>query len=117
MGIRTFAALLLGLVIQLAGLPLRAAAGPVKCPGPAAAMSCCGDVCPCLNKSEAPEKPAPAVPVASPKLVLAVVATVPPVSSAHPRPRKEVAPGPAAARVSIGFAGVPLAVAFCTFVI
>ncbi len=121
MGIKTFIALLMGLVIQLSQVQVRAAPEPSKsCATAGQRMGCCEGLksCPCAKKSDPKEKPAPLIP-ASAELKLFVSKASVPVDfdtiyfpqSVHTRVRKSHS------EPRNGYAGVPLSVAFCSFVI
>ncbi len=83
-------------------------------------MACCdpGKSCHCASQSESPAKPAPLAP-AAPELKFAFIAppatddsAAPAVASFPPRVLTALGTGARA-----GYAGVPLSVAFCSFVI
>jgi len=121
--LKSIVGLFLGLVIQLSQIqPCAAAAPKLPCPNVAATVhDCCKgkSSCPCASQNEQAPSPAPVVPVLgdlklnAPKLreldFLALI-FLPEIS--------EVVPATAAIPEShVGFSGVSLSVAFCTFVI
>src|SRR5690606_27045873 len=121
MNIRVTIALFMGLLLQLSQVQAWPSTTPAKsCGLAAAAMSCCASkqVCPCADQSDSDEKPIPLAPAsASLKLVFTHLsatddsATL--VVSSSP-----INLFPTTRAVSTaGFPGVPLNVAFCTFVI
>jgi len=121
--IKSIVGLFLGLVIQLSQIqPCAAADTKPACPSVAAGThDCCGGKtsCPCANNSEQTPTPAPIIPAAAdlklsaPKareLDFLALLFLPEIS--------EAVPATASIPEShVGFSGVPLSVAFCTFVI
>jgi hypothetical protein len=121
MNLKAFLALLVGLVMQLSQVPsCIAATAPEPCAGHRQAMSCCKDLksCPCVAKNEQAPKPVPLVPVSADFKGWVVP---------EPVPHEHGFDAPVPAQVALfsatqiepqaGFAGVPLSVAFCCFVI
>ena len=121
MDFRSIIALFMGLVIQLSQVQVRGATEPAKsCATSGDRMSCCEGLksCPCAKKSDPVEKPSPLVPSAVDLKLF--------VSKASGPGSLDVIHFPQSVRVSVnaarwesnaGYAGVPLSVAFCRFVI
>ncbi len=119
--LKSIVGLFLALVFQLSQMPSALAGQPQQqCATQALAMSCCEGLgsCPCATESRENDKPAPLLP-ASLQLKFFI-------SKAPEQPRLEtffslpagIQGGPASpAPCRGGYAGVPLSVAFCRFVI
>ncbi len=121
MNIRATVALIMGLLLQLSQVnAFPAAAAAKSCGSESASMACCPpkQACPCANKSDSTEKPAPLAP-AAPVLKLAFIqataADDTAISVATPAAVHRV-PGVSAVSTA-GYPGVPFSVAFCSFVI
>lgn len=85
-------------------------------------MSCCGpaESCPCAKRSDPDRKPAPAIPAAVElkQLVLSLLPDSDPVTGIFAGPAGAALVVEARPRCHIDhFAGVPLAVAFCSYLI
>ena len=121
MGIRSIIALFMGLVIQLSQMQVCVATEPAKsCATSGHRMGCCEGLesCPCAKKSDPSEKPAPLVPAAVDLKLFVSKASGPGCLDVIHFPRSIRVLGSAARRESkTGYAGVPLSVAFCRFVI
>ena len=122
MDMRSIIALLMGLVLQLSQMQSCLAARPEEpCPARTHAVKCCCgglESCPCVKETRESETPTPQLP-ASVELKLSiseapeVTLIAPPVSP--PASAGGIVAIPALGRS--GYAGVPLSVAFCSFVI
>jgi hypothetical protein len=116
--VKSIIVLLMGLVLQLSqAKPCLATQTTQAC---AADMSCCGDAesCPCASESRGNEKPAPLLPASVDLKVFLSKAPEAPVLETRLSPAAKsrvamVSPAP----FRSGYAGVPLSVAFCRFVI
>lgn len=118
---RSIVALFLGLVIQFSQVPTRAADQPANpCATQSIAMACCAglEACPCVDDSAPGEKPAPAIP--------AGVNLKYSLATSSEDGNMEATPSSLLASISVlesqtdirsGYQGVPLNVAFCSFVI
>ena len=121
MNIRATIALFMGLLLQLSQVQAFPDAVAAKsCGAESASMSCCASkqVCPCIGESESTEIPAPLAP-AAPVLKLVFIQSAATADTAlsvaglavgHHTPRIRAAS-------TAGYPGVPLSVAFCSFVI
>lgn len=121
MNIRATIALFMGLLLQWSMVQAFPDTIPAKsCGSESASMACCASkqVCPCLDQSESSEKPAPLAPTSSVlKLIFAAVpATDDSVETTAIPPAVQVSPHTKASSTA-GYPGVPLSVAFCSFVI
>ena len=118
MGIKSVIALLLGLVIQLAQVPLCFA---LESAAPQTPSVCCctgSDSCPCVSESEPPPRPEPLVSVALDLKWLISQGS----ACCRPGPRNVPSTDLTAPPVSLpeshrGYPGVPLSVAFCCYII
>ncbi|MEO5915391.1 MAG: hypothetical protein ABIS50_14250 [Luteolibacter sp.] len=121
MDIRSIIALFMGLVIQLSQVQTSVAAESVKtCATSAQRMDCCEGLksCPCAKKTEQREKPAPLIPTAVDLKLFVSKATGSGSFEAFYFPPTDTAFFSASRLESkVGYAGVPLSVAFCRFVI
>jgi hypothetical protein len=121
MGIRSIIALFMGLVIQLSQVQTSVAAEPTKSCGTSAHRTdCCEGLksCPCATKSDSKEKPAPLVPAAVDLKLFVSKASGPGSYEAfHFPPTDSVFFNTTRLDSRSGYAGVPLSVAFCSFVI
>jgi hypothetical protein len=118
MDVRSIIALFLGLVIQFSQVPSRVMDQPTK--ACATAMSCCEglDACPCARNNESDQKPAPVIPASVELKIAIAIASVSHDTVALLSKAIEGNAVMGSQREScVGFAGVPLSVAFCTFVI
>ena len=121
MEVRAIIALFLGLLIQLSQVQL--CSGDVAAPPCATtvdSMACCEGLksCHCANESNSDQKPAPLTVVAVDlKLLLTTAPETLSVAALVSLPEDSVLGAASASRVCGGFAGVPLSVAFCCFVI
>jgi hypothetical protein len=121
MNIRLIIALFMGLVLQLSQMPGCLASQPAEpCATQAHAASCCCEgskSCPCARETRENQQPAPLLP-ASVEVKLSI-SEAPEVALLAPLVRPPAAgmavaiPAPGRS----GYAGVPLSVAFCSFVI
>lgn len=121
MGLKPIIALFLGLLIQLSQVQL--------CPGDVAAppcatapesMACCEGLksCHCAKDNDSDQKPAPlAVVAVDLKLLLSRAPETPCFAAFIYSPDDSVLGAASGSRVCGGYAGVPLSVAFCCFVI
>lgn len=121
MDFRTVIALLMGLLIQLSQVQTCVAGGVIpSCATTARSMACCDGVksCPCAKSSESNQKPAlPAAAAIELKWLVSETAENDlPGTSVSP-PNDAVRPAATVSEFRSGFAGVPLSVAFCRFVI
>lgn len=121
MNVKAVITLILGLVFQLAQvLPGAVVASP--CASHGTTCACCAgqDSCPCAKNSESDQKPAPLVPDSGSVLKLPAAKaddtriSIEFITGNHLSPTVPASP---VAGPSGGYAGVRLAVAFCTFVI
>jgi hypothetical protein len=121
MNVKAVITLILGLVFQLAqALPAATFTSP--CASQGTFCACCesADSCPCAENVESDQKPAPQLPESGNVLKLPATKaddnrfSIESRAGALPSPTLAASPvsGP-----SSGYAGVPLAVAFCSFVI
>ena len=121
--LKSIVGLFLGLVIQLSQVqPCAAMDSQLPCPSVAASVhDCCKgkSSCPCAGRSEQAPTPAPAVPVSVDLKLNAPKARELDFLSLFFLPEiSEAVPATASFPEShSGFSGVPLSVAFCTFVI
>lgn len=121
MDVRSIIALFMGLVLQLSQVQTCLATEAAKpCATQARLMSCCEGLktCPCAKKSRENQKPTPLLPASGELKLLLSKAPEPSRLGAFVSP-------PAAAKAVVAtpalgwsaYAGVPLSVAFCRFVI
>jgi hypothetical protein len=122
MNLKVVIALFLALVIQLSQAQSFGvtSSSPAPCGDGAHPMSCCegSRSCPCAGQGESGQKPAPLIPgvIELKPLVSQVSETICPSPVFLPRTDATVhTASPFEFRT--GYAGVPLSVAFCTFVI
>ncbi len=119
--LRSVIALFLGLVIQLSQVPsclAREATPP--CATQAHAMACCEDMksCPCVKEGEPAGKPAPLVPAAVDLKWFGAKASEPVRVEPLISPPGDAVPAAVVAPENHGgFYGVPLSVAFCSYLI
>jgi hypothetical protein len=118
---RLFIALFLGLLIQLSYVQV-CGGGPTAEPCGTAAlpMGCCEGLksCPCAEESRSDQTPAPLTVVAVDlKWHLLKAAETPACAALISPPEDSESSAAPITRVCGGFAGVPLSVAFCSFVI
>lgn len=122
MNIRATFALIMGLLLQWSMVQAFPDATPAEhCATASAPMACCASkqVCPCVvDKGESGEKPAPLAP-ASPVLKLVFVGVPSTDNSVEIAAISVAVHGSPYARADsvAGYPGVPLSVAFCSFVI
>ena len=121
MSFRLVIALFMGLFIQLSQVQTF---GVVLTDGPCAkaaqSMDCCEGLksCHCANESDSDQKPAPLTVVeVDLKLLLTTAPETSSVAALVSLPEDSVLGAASVSRVCGGFAGVPLSVAFCCFVI
>jgi hypothetical protein len=118
---RAIIALLLALVIQWSQVLGCTAAGSANtCETSATPMSCCDghDSCPCVSESDPVQKPAPLAPATLDLKLLVAKAVDLLDTAAWISPASEIARViPHHPEFRSGFAGVPLSVAYCSFVI
>jgi hypothetical protein len=121
MNVRAVITLILGLVFQLAqALPAATFTSPCASQGEFCACCESADSCPCAKNGESDQKSAPQLPESGNVLKLPAAKaddnrfSIESLAGAHPSPTLATSPvsGP-----SSGYAGVPMAVAFCSFVI
>lgn len=121
MNIRAAIMLFLGLVIQLSQVrPMPDASQAGNCAPAVTAATCCGgpQTCPCIDKNDSPHKPAPVVPAASDlNFSFPVPSGTDLVKAPVPTPTQADGSAVPGAGIRSGYAGVPLTVAFCSFVI
>jgi hypothetical protein len=121
MGIRRIIALFMGLVIQLSQVQSSVATETTKTCGTSGhGMSCCEGLksCPCAKKSDPSEKPAPLLPAAVElKLFVSKASGPSDFDAIHFPQTARVLACRSRPEAKIGYAGVPLSVAFCRFVI
>lgn len=120
MGLKAVIALFLGLVIQFSQVQSGLAASISACGDKDQPMSCCEGPksCPCISETDADQKPTPLIPatvdlkwfVSKPQEPDRFIAVVSP-------PAASVLPATRARENRTGYSGVPLSVAFCSFVI
>jgi hypothetical protein len=122
MNLKAVIALLMGLVIQLsqAHVSWMTQDSPKSCGSSVHPMSCCEGLksCPCVDEGDSNQKPAPLVPatIELKTLVSQVAGAVDPVALFSP-PENAAVPAASFVEFRSGYAGVPLSVAFCSFVI
>jgi hypothetical protein len=121
MNVKAVITLILGLVSQLAQvLPAAAAASPCASHGTSCACCASKDSCPCAKTGESDQKPAPLVPDSGSVFKVPTAkaddtrVSIETLRKTHPSPALAASP---AAGLPCGYAGVSLAVAFCSFVI
>ncbi len=118
---RSIVALFMGLVIQLSQVQTSIGAEPLKtCATPVHHMDCCEPltVCPCAKNTEQKEKPAPLTPAVVDLKLLVSKPTATGSFEAFYFPLPEVSSRNTTRLDTCGgYSGVPLAVAFCSFVI
>jgi hypothetical protein len=121
MNLRLAIALLMGLVIQFSqALPCGGGKAPQRCGQVAATRGCCAGMesCPCAKESKPAEKPSPLTVAAELKLLSLTKSSQPLGSAAPVLAAGQRMPQNSADEVSpSAYAGVSLAVAFCTFLI
>lgn len=120
MGLKAVIALFLGLVIQLSQVQAGLAAAVSACGDMGKPMSCCQGPksCPCVSETDRDQKPAPLIPSAG-ELKWFVSKSPEPdrFIAVLPAPGKPALPATRTGDAFAGYAGVPLSVAFCSFVI
>jgi hypothetical protein len=121
MGLKPIIALFLGLLIQLSQVQLCSSdvAAP-PCATVPDSMACCDGLksCHCAKDSDSDQKPAPlAVAAVDLKLLLSKVPETPCFAALISPPDDSVLGAASVSQVCGGYAGVPLSVAFCCFVI
>jgi hypothetical protein len=113
--------LFLGLVLQLSLLESNMPTQAVdSCAPQSPGMSCCDGLasCPCAKESPGHEKPAPLLPASMDlKFFVSKFPEAPRFDSRSPLPTAAGAVIPSPVAFRNGYAGVPLSVAFCSFVI
>lgn len=120
MNIRATIALVMGLLLQWSMVQAVPTTSPAKSCGTGSAMSCCASkqVCPCADESDSNEKPAPFAPTSPDlKLVFTAVPASDDTVETVPTATADQASPQARAGSIAGYPGVPLCVAFCSFVI
>lgn len=120
MGLKAVIALFLGLVIQFSQVQSGLAAPVSLCGDMDQPMSCCEgpESCPCISENDPDQKPTPLIPaavelkwiVSKPQEPDRFIAAVTP-------PEIPMLPAPRLRESRAGYSGVPLSVAFCSFVI
>lgn len=121
MNVRPIIAFLMGLVLQLSQVQsCRAIETAKPCATQAHRMSCCEGLaaCPCAKKNDSDQKPAPVAPATVDLKLLVSKAAEPSRIEpwSHPPTSAVILTAPRTDSES-GYAGVPLSVAFCCFVI
>lgn len=119
MNVHPLIALILGLVIQFSQVPSRVV-GESMNPCAARPMTCCEGMktCPCAKEGERKQQPAPLIPAtADLKSLVAKTPGTDAMAAFIAAPPAAVLPKGAVAPARRAYAGVPLAVAFCSFVI
>ncbi len=119
MDVRSIIALFLGLVIQFSQVPSSMMVQPSKACA-TQSMSCCEGLesCPCAKESESDSKPTPAIPAAV-ELKMAMAISTGSIDAVE-SPCKFVETTAflgSQTETTNGFAGVPLTVAFCIYLI
>lgn len=122
MNLKAISALIMGLLLQWSVVAALPTAEPANaCASAAAPMTCCASAksCPCLDKQDSSgEKPAPLAPSAPDlKLVFIEAPTTDDNVAATPLSELDSSTPQVRAGPTAGFPGVPLSVAFCSFVI
>lgn len=120
MAFKAFIALFMGLVIQLSQVRVPVATESVKSCGNGDTMSCCAgrDSCPCAKESNSEQKPAPLVPTSVDlKLLVSKTSGTGIIGISVSPPTEMVFFNTCRLEPKSGYAGVPLSVAFCSFVI
>lgn len=121
MGMKSIIALFMGLVIQISQAQLCLAAAAVNAvSSPSHSMSCCAgaESCPCAKQSDPAQKPSPLIPVVPElKWLVSRVLEASGLAARIVPPSDPVRVGVSKSKALGGFTGVPLAVAFCCFVI
>lgn len=120
MNLKSIIALFMGLVIQFSQVQASLAAGTAKSCGRGESMSCCDGLksCPCASEGDSDQKPAPLAPVAVDlKWLVSKPAEPQTLEALISPPSDAVVPAATGPEFAGGYAGVPLSVAFCRFVI
>jgi len=121
MNVRSIIALFLGLLMQFSQVPSRAVDQPIQsCATQGEFMACCAglEACPCAKESDQNQKPAPAIPAGVDlKMVIAKYSGTHGADALVLRPLETALITDSQTESRSGYAGVPLSVAFCTFVI
>ncbi len=121
MTFKSIIALLMGLVIQLSQVPSCLAAEPANpCAKSSQRMTCCegSKSCPCAKESDQKQKPAPLVPSqVDLKLLISKAPESTRLAASISPPADAVLVAASALENRSAYAGVPLSVAFCRFVI
>ena len=122
MNVRAITALIMGLLLQWSMMGALPAANPAgSCGAEAASMSCCAPdkPCPCLKNQENPGKRQDPLAPKAPDLksVFTLTSSTDDGVSALAAPTPSRSTPHARAGSTAGFPGVPLSVAFCSFVI
>lgn len=119
--IKPLIALCLGLVIQLSQVQLCWASAPAKsCASDTQVACCCGDTqsCPCASESTPDQKPAPLIPAGADLKPLLANVTEPDIFGIWVTPPENATVRTTQfSKLAGGYAGVPLSVAFCRFII
>ncbi len=119
MNIQPLIALILGLVIQFSQVPSRLAGESMKLCA-VRPMACCEGIktCPCAKEDERKQQPAPLLPAAADlKCLVARTPGTDALAAFIAPPPATLLPSGAGAAARQAYAGVPLAVAFCRFII
>lgn len=120
MGLKAVIALFLGLVLQFSQAQSGVAALLATCGDVDQPMSCCEEAksCPCLSETDPDQKPAPLVPATVDlKWFISKSAEPDRFTPVPPSLERPVLSATRAGDTFAGYAGVPLSVAFCSFVI
>ena len=121
MTVKSIIAFLLGLVIQLSQVPSSLAGETAKsCATSMQRMDCCKGMesCPCAKESDQEQKPTPLAPTSVElKLLISKAPDQPSVDALIFPPTEALSATVSQLENRNGYAGVPLSVAFCRFVI
>jgi hypothetical protein len=120
MDLKSIIALFMGLVIQFSQVQSLLAADTAKSCGGGESMSCCDGLksCPCASEGDTDQKRAPMAPVTVDLKWLVSKPSEPnPLEALISPPNDAVVSSTTSMELPSGYAGVPLSVAFCTFVI
>lgn len=121
MDIRAIILLFLGLVIQLSQVrPMQDAPQAKPCAALMTATTCCGGpkTCHCIDENESSQKPAPVLPAATDlKFSFVALSGTDAVPTPATAPSQVIFLSKPVAGIRSAYSGVPLTVAFCSFVI
>jgi len=120
MTFKIISALCMGLILQLSQVRLSAAAETGISCGNSESMSCCTgrDSCPCAKESDSQQNPPPLFPATVDfKLLVSKTSEPDQLEASVSPPSDKVFSNTCRLDSMSGYAGLPLSVAFCTFVI